>query len=43
MYLLRVFVDVDRKPAEVEILDASRRVGLPHRIEYQVVPSGASL
>ena len=27
----------------LEILDASRRVGLPQRIEYQVVPSGASL
>ena len=27
----------------LEILDASRRVGLPHGIEYQVVPSGVSL
>ena len=27
----------------LEILDASRRVGLPYGIEYQVVPSGVSL
>ena len=27
----------------LEILDASRRVGLPHRIEYQVVPSQVPL
>ncbi|BAM00234.1 MULTISPECIES: DUF2283 domain-containing protein [Caldilinea] len=27
----------------LEILDASRRVGLPHGIEYQVIPSGVSL
>jgi len=26
----------------LEILDASRRVGLPTQIEYQVVPAGAS-
>jgi uncharacterized protein YuzE len=26
----------------LEILDASRRVGLPTQIEYQVVPVGAS-
>ena len=26
----------------LEILDASRRVGLPTQIEYQVVPIGAS-
>ncbi len=26
----------------LEILDASRRVGLPQRIEYQVVPAGVS-
>jgi len=26
----------------LEILDASQRVGLPHRIEYQVVPARVS-
>jgi uncharacterized protein YuzE len=26
----------------LEILDASRRMGLPTRIEYQVIPSGVS-
>ncbi len=27
----------------LEILDASRRVGLPTQIEYQVIPVGATL
>ena len=26
----------------LEILDASRRVGLPTQIEYQMIPAGAS-
>jgi len=27
----------------LEILDASRRVGLPTQIEYRMIPTGASL
>ena len=34
--------DASGNLVSVEILDASRRVGLPYRIEYQVVPSGVS-
>ena len=33
--------DVSGNLVSVEILDASRRVGLPTQIEYQVVPVGA--
>ncbi len=38
-----VILDYDASGGLVslEILDASRRVGLPTRIEYQVVPAGA--
>ncbi len=35
--------DADGNLVSLEILDASRRVRLPHQIEYQVVPSGVSL
>jgi len=34
--------DASGNLVSLEILDASRRVVFPHRIEYQVVPSGAS-
>jgi len=33
--------DVSGNLVSIEILDASRRVGLPTQIEYQVVPVGA--
>jgi uncharacterized protein YuzE len=33
--------DVSGNLVSLEILDASRRVGLPTQIEYQVVPAGA--
>jgi uncharacterized protein YuzE len=33
--------DVTGNLVSIEILDASRRVGLPTQIEYQVVPVGA--
>jgi len=33
--------DASGNLVSIEILDASRRVGLPTQIEYQVVPSGA--
>jgi YD repeat-containing protein len=33
--------DASGNLVSIEILDASRRVGLPTRIEYQVVPVGA--
>lgn len=32
--------DASGNLVSLEILDASRRVGLPYHIEYQVVPSG---
>ena len=32
--------DVSGNLVSIEILDASRRVGLPTQIEYQVVPVG---
>ena len=35
--------DASSNLVSLEILDASRRVGLPTQIEYQVVPAGASL
>jgi uncharacterized protein YuzE len=34
--------DASGKLASLEILDASRRVGLPTQIEYQMIPVGAS-
>lgn len=34
--------DASGNLVSLEILDASRRVGLPTQIEYQVVPVGAS-
>ena len=34
--------DVEGNLVSLEILDASRREGLPYRIEYQVVPAGVS-
>lgn len=34
--------DTSGNLVSVEILDASRRIGLPTRIEYQVIPSGVS-
>ncbi len=34
--------DASGNLVSLEILDASRRVELPQRIEYQVVPTGAS-
>ncbi len=34
--------DASGNLVSLEILDASKRVGLPHRIEYQVVPSRAT-
>ena len=34
--------DASGNLVSVEILDASQRVRLPYRIEYQVVPSGVS-
>jgi uncharacterized protein YuzE len=34
--------DISGNLVSLEILDASRRVGLPTQIEYQVVPSGIS-
>jgi uncharacterized protein YuzE len=39
-----VILDYDESGnlVSLEILDASRRVGLPTQIEYQVVPVGAS-
>ena len=33
--------DASGNLVSIEILDASRRVGLPTQIEYQVVPLGA--
>ena len=33
--------DASGNLVSIEILDASRRVGLPTQIEYQVVPAGA--
>jgi uncharacterized protein YuzE len=33
--------DVSGNLVSIEILEASRRVGLPTQIEYQVVPVGA--
>ena len=33
--------DVSGNLVSIEILDASRRVGLPTQIEYEVVPVGA--
>ncbi len=33
--------DVSGNLVSIEILDASRRVGLPTQIEYQVMPVGA--
>jgi YD repeat-containing protein len=33
--------DASGNLVSIEILDASRRVGLPTQIEYQVVPVGA--
>jgi len=33
--------DVSGNLVSIEILDASRKVGLPTQIEYQVVPAGA--
>ncbi len=33
--------DISGNLVSIEILDASRRVGLPTQIEYQVVPLGA--
>ena len=33
--------DISGNLVSVEILDASRRVGLPTQIEYQVIPVGA--
>lgn len=33
--------DASGNLVSIEILDASRRVGLPNQIEYQVVPLGA--
>ncbi len=34
--------DASGNLVSLEILDASQRVRLPHGIEYQVVPAGAS-
>jgi uncharacterized protein YuzE len=34
--------DASGNLVSLEILDASRRMGLPTRIEYQVIPSGVS-
>jgi YD repeat-containing protein len=33
--------DASGNLVSIEILDASRKVGLPTQIEYEVVPSGA--
>ena len=34
--------DADGNLVSLEVLDASRRVGLPTGIEYQVIPAGAA-
>ena len=35
--------DASGNLVSLEVLDASRRVGLPNQIEYRVVPSGVSV
>jgi uncharacterized protein YuzE len=35
--------DIEGNLVSLEILDASRRVGLPNQIEYLVVPTGVSV